>query len=666
VALRIFVEERNREKCEHAMTSLKEAMAWDERQFGLEYDLDIYMVVAVDDFNMGAMENKGLNIFNSKYVLARPETATDADFQAIEGVIGHEYFHNWTGNRVTCRDWFQLSLKEGLTVFRDQEFSADMTSRPVKRIQDVRLLRNGQFPEDAGPLAHPVRPDAYQEINNFYTMTVYHKGAEVIRMQHTLLGEEGFRRGLGLYLSRHDGQAVTVDDFVAAMADAGEVDLRQFKSWYSQAGTPTVTARGAWDGTRRSYVLTLSQQTPATPGQPTKEPFHIPVAVGLVGRDGRDLPLRLTGEAAPGGTTRVLELRDAEQTFTFLDVSEPPVPSLLRGFSAPVKLQVDRLDSDLAFLFAHDSDPFNRWEAGQELATRVLLGLAKDHRAGRELQLPDVLCRAFRAALTDEAADPALLAEALRLPSEGYLAEQMDTADPDGVHAAREFARRSLGRELAADLETVYAANRVAGSYRPAAADVGRRSLRNLCLAYLAAGGETGVALAEKHYRAAGNMTDAMAGLAVLANSDTPARQRALDDFYRRWREDPLVVDKWLVLQATSSLPGTLEEVKGLLAHPAFNRKNPNKVRSLVGAFAQGNPVRFHAPDGSGYRFVADRILELDPLNPQVTARLAAAFGRWRRYDEGRQGLMKQELERILATPGLSRDVSEMVSKTLG
>jgi aminopeptidase N len=667
VALRFYVEERNRDKCAHAVASLKKAMAWDEATFGLEYDLDIYMVVAVDDFNMGAMENKGLNVFNSKYVLALPETATDADYQGIEGVIGHEYFHNWTGNRVTCRDWFQLSLKEGLTVFRDQEFSADMTSRAVKRIQDVRVLRNGQFPEDAGPLAHPVRPDSYQEINNFYTMTVYNKGAEVIRMQHALLGAAGFRQGLELYFQRHDGQAVTVDDFVAALADAGGVDLEQFKRWYAQAGTPVLTARGAWDGAAKSYILTLAQQTAATPGQEVKEPFHIPVAVGLLGRDGHDLPLRLAGEAVAGGTTRVLELREAEQSYTFLDVPEPPIPSLLRGFSAPVRLEIDLSDADLAFLFAHDSDPFNRGEAGQQLAVKVLLALVADAQAGRELRLPDHFRNACRSALTDAGADPALLAQALLLPAEGYLAEQMAVADPDAIHVAREFVRATLGTGLQRELQTAYMLHRVEGPYRPEPAAVGRRSLRNLCLAYLAASGHPrGVGLADLHFRQADNMTDAMAGLSVLAGGESELRAPALGDFYARWRHDPLVVDKWLSLQATAPLPGTLAEVERLLSHPAFTLRNPNKVRALIGSFAHGNPVCFHAADGGGYRFVAERLLELDPLNPQVAARLAGAFGRWRRFGVGRQKLMCEQLQRILAAPQLSRDVAEVVGKTLG
>ncbi len=667
VALRFYVEERNRAKCGHAVASLQRAMAWDEKAFGREYDLDIYMVVAVDDFNMGAMENKGLNVFNSKYVLALPETASDADYQGIEGVIGHEYFHNWTGNRVTCRDWFQLSLKEGLTVYRDQEFSADMTSRAVKRIQDVRVLRNGQFPEDAGPLSHPVRPDSYQQINNFYTMTVYNKGAEVIRMQHALLGPAGFRAGLDLYFERHDGQAVTVDDFVAALAAANGADLDQFRRWYAQAGTPVVTAEGRYDAAQRSYTLSLRQSCPPTPGQAVKEPFHIPLAIGLLDPAGDDLPLRLAGETAGQGTTRILELREATASFTFVDIPAPPVPSLLRGFSAPVRLEIALTDAELAFLFAHDSDPFNRWEAGQQLAAKVLLALVAEVQAGRELVLPNHFRAAFRAALTDAAADPALLAQALLLPTEGYLAEQMAVADPDAIHLAREFVRATLGTELRSELQSAYMSHQVAGPYHPEPAAVGRRSLRNLCLAYLAASGHPrGVALADRHYRLADNMTDAMAGLAVLAGCEVPERPAALADFFDRWQHDPLVVDKWLSLQATSSLPGTLDEVRKLLSHPAFSIRNPNKVRALVGAFTQANPVRFHAADGGGYRFLADRILELDPLNPQVAARMAGAFGRWRRFDEGRQRLMRAELERILGAPGLSRDLHEVVSKTLG
>jgi aminopeptidase N len=667
VVLRIYVEERNRDKCDHAMRSLKKAMRWDEEVFGLEYDLDIYMIVAVDDFNMGAMENKGLNIFNSKYVLARPETATDSDFQAIEEVIGHEYFHNWTGNRVTCRDWFQLSLKEGLTVFRDQQFSADMTSRAVKRIDDVRVLRNAQFPEDAGPMAHPVRPASYVEINNFYTTTVYNKGAEVIRMIHTLLGPDGFREGLRLYLQRHDGQAVTCDDFVRAMADAGGVDLEQFKLWYSQAGTPQLTAEGAYDSASRTYSLTVGQHTPATPGQEKKEPFHIPLAMGLLGRDGRDLPLRLVGEEAAAAGTRVLSLRREEETFRFVDVPEAPVPSLLRGFSAPVRLRINLADSDLAFLMAHDSDEFNRWEAGQQLAVRVMLKLVEDFRKDKELVLSPVFVEAFGRTLTDAEADPALLAQALTLPTETYLGEMMEVIDPEAIHEVREFMRRDLAGRLREEFRRIHAANAPTGPYGIEPTEVGRRSLRNLCLAYLMTldDRETLDGCLEQ-FRTGDNMTDVITALGCLANREAPERGEALEAFYRKWREDPLVIDKWFTLQATSRLPGTLEEVKRLTAHPAFNIKNPNRVRSLIGAFAQGNPVRFHDGRGDGYRFLADRVLEVNRLNPQVAARLVQPLSRWRRYDEDRRSLMQAELERIAAAPQLSRDVYEIVIKSLG
>jgi aminopeptidase N len=664
VVLRIYVEERNRDKCDHAMRSLKKAMRWDEEVFGLEYDLDIYMIVAVDDFNMGAMENKGLNIFNSKYVLARPETATDSDFQAIEEVIGHEYFHNWTGNRVTCRDWFQLSLKEGLTVFRDQQFAADMTSRAVKRIEDVRVLRNVQFPEDAGPMAHPVRPASYVEINNFYTPTVYNKGAEVIRMIHTLLGTDGFREGLRLYLRRHDGQAVTCDDFVRAMADAGGIDLGQFRLWYSQAGTPQLTVEGAYDSDSRTYTLKVRQHTPATPDQERKEPYHIPLAMGLLGRDGQDLPLRMEEEKAATAGTRVLSLCREEETFCFVDVPETPVPSLLRGFSAPVRLRVDLDDRELAFLMARDSDAFNRWEAGQQLAVRVMRKLVEDFRQGKERVLPPVFVEAFGRTLNDAGADPALLALALTLPTETYLGEMMEVIDPEAIHEVREFIRRDLAGRLREDFRHIHVANAPTGPY--SIEPVGRRSLRNLCMAYLMTleDRET-LEICLEQFRTGDNMTDVIAALGCLVNRDAPERGEALETFYRRWREDPLVIDKWFTLQATSRLPGTLDEVKRLTGHPAFNIRNPNRVRSLIGAFAQGNPARFHDRNGAGYGFLADRVLEVNRLNPQVAARLVQPLTNWRRYEEGRRRLMQMELERIAAAPQLSRDVYEIVIKSL-
>ncbi len=666
VALRIYVEPQNADKCAHAMRSLQEAMRWDEEVFGLEYDLDIYMIVAVDSFNMGAMENKGLNVFNSKYVLARPDTATDADYSGIQGVVAHEYFHNWTGNRVTCRDWFQLSLKEGLTVFRDQEFSADMNSRAVERIGDVRRLRTVQFAEDAGPMAHPVRPDAYIEINNFYTPTVYEKGAEVIRMTRALLGREGFRRGMDLYFARHDGQAVTIEDFLRAMEDANRADLAQFRLWYSQAGTPEVAVSEQYDPATRSYALTLSQHCPPTPGQPEKRPMHIPVALGLLDASGRDIPLRLETEATAVGTTRVISLREPEQTFRFADVPERPVLSLLRGFSAPVRLRAEQSDEELAFLMAHDSDPFNRWDAGQRLATRVLLALADDARAGRPLVCPEHLAQAFRRVLETSASDPAFAAEALSLPGESYLMDQMAVADPDAAHTARDFLRGALAQALRGPFEATYRASQGEGPYRVEPREMGRRALKGLCLAYLSEiPGPNQAAPAVDQLRRADNMTDTMAALSVLANLDVPERTEALDAFYHRWHADPLVVDKWLALQASSRLPGTLAEVERLLTHPAFELRNPNRVRALIGAFAHGNPVRFHAASGEGYAFLAERVIELDPLNPQVAARMLAPMSRWRRFDPARQALMRAQLERVLAREGLSKDVFEVASKSL-
>jgi len=665
VALQFFVEERNADKCEHAMQSLKQAMRWDEERFGLEYDLDIYMVVAVDDFNMGAMENKGLNVFNSKYVLAKPETATDADFQAIQGVIGHEYFHNWTGNRVTCRDWFQLSLKEGLTVYRDQEFSADMTSRAVKRIEEVRILRAAQFPEDSGPLAHPVRPDSYVEINNFYTTTVYNKGAEVVRMQATLLGREGFRKGMELYFERHDGQAVAVDDFVAAMADANGADLEQFKRWYSQAGTPIVEARGHYNPEKKSYTLTLHQQCPATPGQEYKQPFHIPVSMGLVNKEGRDIPLKMEGKkSAASETTRVLSLREQEQHFEFTGIDEEPLPSLFRDFSAPVKVRYPYSREQRAFLMAHDSDPFNRWEAAQQLATELLLERLNSGNTESELDMK--FAEACRAVLRADESDAALRALMLTLPGETYLAEQTDQVDPIAVHTVRKTMRRQLAHALEEDWWKFYQRYVQPGPYQITPEAIGRRSLRNLALGYLGVvESEKSVQLAVEHYQGANNMTDSIAALAVLVDSTSHQRSDALADFARRWQHDPLVMDKWFTVQALSSSDQVLDEVVRLMKHDAFSLRNPNKVRALIGAFAHANPAGFHRADGRGYRFVADQVLELDQINPQVAARMATSFTRWRRFDEQRQAMMKRELERISGSAKLSEDVHEIVSKSL-
>jgi aminopeptidase N len=665
VALRIYVQEKNREKCGHALRSLQKAMRWDEETFGREYDLDIYMIVAVDDFNMGAMENKGLNVFNSRYVLASPATATDDDFTAIEEVIGHEYFHNWTGNRITCRDWFQLSLKEGLTIFRDQEFSADMESRGVKRIADVRYLRTAQFAEDAGPMAHPVRPDSYMEINNFYTVTVYNKGAEVIRMLRTLLGTDGFRKGMDLYFARHDGSAATVEDFVKAMEDAGNLDLRQFRRWYEQPGTPRLEVKGDFDPARGTFSLSVRQSPPAAAGAEWA-PLHIPLAMGLLDRDGRELPLTLAGEALPVPTNRVLELRAAEETFTFTGLTEAPVPALLRTFSAPVRIDYDYSHDELVHLMAHEPDPFCRWEAGQLLGVRLLLGLIADRQAGRELVLDPGFAAAFRATLTGGGADRAFLAEALTLPTEGYLAELMAVADPEGIFEARRFVRRTLAVELREEFLAVRTACRSGAPYAVDDGRAGCRRLANLCLAYLMTLEEPAIiALALEQLREADNMTDTMGALAPLVSCDCPERLAALDAFYERWRDDRQVVDKWFSLRASSSLPSALEEVTALLDHPDFELTNPNRFRSLVGVFTQANLVRFHAPDGKGYHFLTDQLLRLIPVNPQVAARLLGPMTRWRRYDPVRRELMKSELERIRSVKDLPRDVYEVVAKSL-
>jgi len=662
VMLRIYVEPENIHKCDHAMRSLKNAMAWDERNYGQEYDLDIYMIVAVNDFNMGAMENKGLNVFNSKYVLASPETATDQDFQGIEGVIAHEYFHNWTGNRITCRDWFQLSLKEGLTVFRDQEFSSDLGSRGVKRIEDVRLLRTHQFSEDAGPMAHPVRPESYIEINNFYTLTVYEKGAEVVRMLHRLLGPELYRQGTDLYFQRHDGEAVTTDDFVQCMADVSGRDLQQFKRWYSQAGTPELRVHGEYDPAAGRYDLTVEQSCPASPGQPEKLPFHIPLAVGLLDEAGHDLPLKLEGEGAAGAVKRILELREPVERFRFVGLPGRTVPSLLRGFSAPVKLYHDLSDDDLMFLMAHDSDGLSRWDAAQRLTQRILL----QRVSVPDAPLPEGFVEAFRHALTDSRTDRALLAEILTLPSEAYLGDQMDQVDVEGIHKTREGLRNLLAQQLREDFIRRYESGAEPGPYDIESGSIARRRLKNLCLGYLMQlDDDQARQRCRDQYREGHNMTDVMAALALMADSDSAERQRLLDDFYKRWKTDPLVLDKWFTVQALSKRSNTLQQVKQLLGDPAFSITNPNRVRSLVGAFCSGNSIRFHDISGEGYRFLADRVLELNALNPQVAARLLRIMTQWQRYDESRQLLMRGQLERILGIEGVSKDVYEIASKSL-
>ena len=666
VKLFVYVEPGKLDQCEFAMEALKHAMKWDESVFGLELDLDRYMIVAVSDFNMGAMENKGLNIFNTKYVLARADTATDFDFMILDRVVAHEYFHNWTGNRVTCRDWFQLSLKEGLTVFRDQQYGGDRYSQSVQRIQEVRGLRASQFPEDAGPMAHPVRPEAYMEISNFYTATVYSKGAEVVRMIHTLIGVENFRKGMDLYFERHDGQAVRTEEFLSAMQDASGVDLAQFQRWYDQAGTPVVKARGEHDSKKKTYKLTLTQDCPPTPGQDQKQSFQIPIAVGLIDPEGRDLPLQLDGELQTQATTRVFSLTEPEMSLSFANVAEPPVPSLLRGYSAPVNLRFDFSTDMLAHLMAHDSDPFNRWEAGQRLALDTLLAGIDAYHEGRDIVFPEAFVDAFARVLADSGDDPAFTAEALVLPQAGYVAEQLDEVDPEAILAVRTGLRRHLATGLESEFEDAYTRFVVTGDYSPDPDSAGRRSLRNLCLSYLME-----LETSEIRQRAltqlsnADNMTDAMAALGALANSDCPERHKALSSFYDKWRNEPLVIDKWFSVQAVSRLPGTLGEVRRLLEHSDYDASNPNRIRAVVGAFCHGNHVRFHAADGAGYELAAEQVIALDAVNAQIAARLARAFDRWRKFDAVRQDHARGALEHIRDTSGLSKDTFEVVTRAL-
>lgn len=662
VVLRLYTEKENIHKCEHAMRSLKQAMAWDEQTFGREYDLDIYMIVAVNDFNMGAMENKGLNVFNASCVLASPQTATDDDFYSIQSIIGHEYFHNWSGNRVTCRDWFQLSLKEGFTVFRDQEFSSDLNSRAVKRIDDVNVLRMNQFAEDSGPMAHPVRPDRYMEISNFYTVTVYNKGAEVVRMLKTLVGEAGFRKGTDLYFSRHDGQAVTCDEFVKAMEDANGIDLTQFKRWYAQAGTPELNIETHYDATSQTYRLDIEQHTPATPGQSHKDAFHIPLAVGLLDQAGNDMRLSTQTEA----TTQVLNVLKDKQTFEFNNINRKPVLSVLRGFSAPVKINYPRSEDELAFLLAHDSDAFNRWDAGQSLALIELMRQIEAHKNNQPLPEPVALSEALAKAMQDTTIDRALLAMALSLPSESYIADQCASVDVDAIYHARLFTRRYLAKHLQSAFLALYHANDQQTPYVFNDQEMARRALKNVCLGYLVENEQPDAFdLCYLQFTGADNMTEAQAALSIQSNYDHPNRQQALDAFYTKWQGDAQVVDKWLGIQARSRLPDTLTHVKQLMGHACFKMTNPNKVRALIGTFCRGNPVRFHALDGSGYAFLTEMVLQLDKMNPQITARLAQAISRWRRFDEPRASNMRKQLEIILSAEGLSKDTYEVVSKSL-
>jgi aminopeptidase N len=681
VLCRIYVQHHNIDKCEHAMQSLKKSMLWDEETFGREYDLDVYNIVAVDDFNMGAMENKGLNVFNSKYVLAKQETATDTDFMGIEGVIGHEYFHNWSGNRVTCRDWFQLTLKEGLTVFRDQQFTADMNSVAPKRIDDVNILRTAQFAEDAGPMAHPIQPDSYQEINNFYTVTVYNKGAEIIRMLYTLLGRETFRQGMDLYFSRHDAQAVTTEEFVKAMEDASQVDLKRFRRWYKQAGTPEITVSETFDKNKKTYTLTLSQSTPATPGQEEKLPFHIPVKMSLMKNNAELMPLHLSADLSTGmsaeampvetmsvehnpSTQVVLNLTENNQQFVFEQVDDKPILSVLQGYSAPVKLHFDRDDEELAFCMAHEADEFNRWEAWQQLSTRLILALVDSINSRGELALPDYYIAACKKTLTNNTLDKALIARALTLPSLQYVGEMMPVIDVDAIYRAREFIYSHLALNLQQELLDTYKAN-LHTEYSLSPKSMGERFLRNQALSYLMFTEDQGELLAKQQYDDADNMTDQIAAFRALLHHEKSSADEVTESFYKQWHTDNLVMDKWFTVQATIPHASVMSKVEMLFEHKDFDIKNPNRVRALLGAFCAGNPLYFHEANGFGYNLLSSYIEKIDSMNPQIASRLCVPLTRWKRYSESRQQLMRSELQRLIALPDLSRDVHELVEKSL-
>lgn len=664
IDLRMYVEPRNAEKCDHALDSLKRSMRWDEEVYGREYDLDIFMIVAVDDFNMGAMENKGLNIFNSSCVLASQDSATDMAFQRIEAIVAHEYFHNWSGNRVTCRDWFQLSLKEGFTVLRDSQFSSDMGSPTVRRIEDVTLLRTAQFAEDGGPMAHPIRPASYMEISNFYTLTIYEKGAEVVRMIRTLLGPDMFRKGSDLYFERHDGQAVTTDDFVKAMEDASGRDLSQFRLWYEQAGTPVLNVSDEYDSAQGVYRLTVEQSIPDTPGQTAKKPQHIPFALGLLGARGESLPLRLEPESQDAPTDRVLELTDSSHTFEFHGINERPVPSLLRDFSAPVRVRYPWTREQMLFLMSHDPDGFNRWDAGQRLAVDVIQSLVG---APKDAPVDSRLVTAYRHLISDSSLDQALVAKMLQLPSEAYLIELSENADVPAIHQARERVLKHLAISLRNELVACYRRNIEDGAYEVTPEQIARRSLRNTALAWLLQiNDEEGRELALRQFRDSDNMTDRAGALRALVNSDYEAdRGHVLADFYSRFRDDPQVVEQWFSVQAASDRAGQLPQIHALLEHEAFDWKNPNKVRSVVGAFAGQNLAAFHNPDGSGYDFLAEQVCLLDDRNPQIAARLVTPLTRWRKFAPAYSDQMKAALERIRDKRDLSRDVYEVVHKSL-
>lgn len=661
VDLNVFVEKGKGSMSAYALDSLKRAMKWDEETFGREYDHDVFNIVAVSNFNSGACENTSLNIFNDKYVLADPQKATDADYANIEGVVAHEYFHNWSGNRVTLRDWFDLTLKEGLTVYRDQEFSSDQRSRAVKRIEDVSSLRAGQFPQDAGPLAHPIRPDSYISVRSLYTGTVYNKGAEVIRMMERMAGREKFRRGMDIYFERNDGKAVTCDDFVKAIEDGSGLDLRQFRNWYHQAGTPVVTAEGAYDEKNRTYALTLKQQTLPTPGQPIKKPFVIPLEIGLLDKDGRDMPLTLSDEKKQGPSSRVLVLNAPEQTFVFKDIREKPVLSGNRGFTSPVYFRAEYTPEERALLMAKDSDLFNRWEAGQQFAADIMLDMVRDIQENRPVYVPLAFTEALKGYLNDETLDRAFIARAFQLPTEKTLAERSETIDVDAIHQARTTLQKHIATELKDDFERAYAANRTEGPYIPNAEESGKRAVKNTALSYLSFFDDS---LALKQYTEAAQMTDKDAAVRVFAGKDTPEARAVMADFYETYRKDSLVVDKWLTMQATAAQPDTLARVKELMHHESFSLRNPNKVRALLGAFTN-NPTVFHAKDGSGYDFIAEQTLAVDKINPQVAATLPVALGNWKKFDPERQEKMKAALNKIISEPGLSPNTYEIVSKSL-
>ena len=680
--LQVYVRPGDLDKTEHAMNSLMASVAWDEARFGLPLDLERFMIVATSDFNMGAMENKGLNIFNTKYVLANQATATDVDFGNIESVVGHEYFHNWTGNRITCRDWFQLSLKEGLTVFRDQEFSqdlcADPSARAVKRIEDVRVLRTAQFPEDAGPMAHPVRPDSYIEINNFYTVTIYEKGAEVVRMMQTLTSRAGFAQGMALYFERHDGQAVTCDDFAQAIADANPDTelarlLPQFKRWYSQAGTPRVTASGRYDAAQRSYTLTLSQSCAPTPGQAHKEPFVIPISLGLITTDGRALPLQLDGENQAGPSARTIVLTETTRTLHFTHVDSEPVPSLLRGFSAPVVLAFDYSDAQLLTLLAHDTDPFNRWEAGQRLAMkRALEFINSAQQPGESSVLDAAYVEAMRQVLRHPTLDAAFKELVLTLPAETYISEQLSEVDPQRIHAVREAMREQLALALQHDWQWAFEAHLDNGAYRPDHVSAGRRALNGLaltmlCLAARSTGDVIWPGKTYQRFKDAGNMTDRFNALHALVNSGHALADQALARFHTLFKDEALVLDKWFALQAGTCDRGgqVLPAVRQLMTHPDFNLRNPNRARSLIFSYCNANPGAFHRRDAAGYVFWSERVMELDAINPQVAARLARALDRWKKLAEPYRSAAREAIARVAAKPDLSNDVREVVSHAL-